>query len=170
MTVLSRESLSSEELRSVGRKIGGKSLASKKSWRSRKRARLGALCARQGEVVAPVSFQLPTMPVPLHACFINKGKTRIDSPRYRAWKADTDTYLSLQDSARETVTGQVRVRYYVKRPDNRARDLDNLLKSLNDTLTRNCIIEDDSCIVDLGIAWVQSPLIVGAVLVEVEPA
>jgi Holliday junction resolvase RusA-like endonuclease len=48
----------------------------------------------------------------------------------------------------------VRVSYAVGRPDNRKRDLDNMLKALNDALTKNHIIADDSLIYDLNIKWV----------------
>lgn len=49
----------------------------------------------------------------------------------------------------------------------RERDLDNLMKALSDTLTRNHSVTDDSMIVDLGVAWARS-YVPGAVYVEVE--
>jgi Holliday junction resolvase RusA-like endonuclease len=166
MTTLCREGLSPDQLERARQLIEGRSRASKKAARSFKKARQGAALTR-------VTFQLPLMPVPLHACFINKkhGRGRYESPRYTTWKDQTDAYVRglyhehLNDGP--IIPGQVRVRYFVKRPDNRKRDLDNMLKALNDTLTRLGVIEDDSCIVDLGIAWTESRD-VEAVLVEVE--
>lgn len=122
-----------------------------------------------------VFFTLPLFPVPLHACFINAGRRRVESPRYTQWKAATDAHLVRERAdilgdpyTGATFKGHVAVRFYVKRPDKRTRDLDNLLKALNDTLTRNRIIADDSNIVDLGIAWARSEIQGGVVLVEVE--
>lgn len=47
------------------------------------------------------------------------------------------------------------------RPDNRRRDLDNLLKAVLDSLTHAGVWEDDSNIVDLRIYWAD---IVGGML------
>ena len=41
------------------------------------------------------------------------------------------------------------------RPDNRRRDLDNLLKATLDAMTHAGVYEDDSQIVDLRIYWAQ---------------
>ncbi len=124
-----------------------------------------------------VYFQLPEMPVPLSACFNNFGRRRIESKRYTAWKHVVDAYVGYQwtevvgTPSQPTITGPVSVRYIVARPDGRKRDLDNLLKALNDTLTRLRIIEDDSCIVELRIAWAPYDLPSGSfVEVDVERA
>lgn len=152
-----------------------KRAVAKKARKSMKRA-LMRLDATPASKCLAVAFQLPAMPVPLSSCFNNFGKRRIESERYKAWKEKTDTHVvdecqEVCGLASPTVTGPVRVRYYVKRPDNRVRDLDNLLKALNDTLTRLRIIEDDSKIVDLGIAWARAEIPNDcAVHVEVEAA
>lgn len=142
--------------------------------RSIKARRNQARVSELAEEVKCISFQLPAMPPPLSACFNNFGRRRIESKRYTTWKRGTDEYVSLfwksvvGTSERPTVPGEVRARFYVKRPDRRARDIDNLLKGLCDSLTRLCVIEDDSKIVDLGIAWTSSNTFDGAVLVEIE--
>lgn len=134
-----------------------------------------AMVSLRATAVQRVYFTLPLMPVPLHACFINAGRRRVESKRYTIWKEAIDGHLArtrpelLGDPyTGATFKGLVLARYYVMRPDKRARDLDNLLKALNDTLTRNRIIADDSNIVDLGIAWARSEIQGGPVLVEVE--
>ena len=107
-------------------------------------------------------FTLPLFPPPLSACFINAARNgRIVSDRYRAWKEGTDAALArcaskyLGIPGRPTFPGRVRVTYIARKPDNRLRDIDNLLKALNDTLTRNYIVRDDSLITDLRIRWAE---------------
>lgn len=174
MTILSRDSLSDSDLKEVSRVINPRSVSAKKARARGARARRHPEDARQVSKFERASFQLQAFPVPLSECFNNFGKRRIDSERYTAWKGETDNHLRrkyehlLGTPYRATFMGPTRVRYYVKRPDNRMRDLDNLLKALNDALTRNHIIEDDSKIVDLGIAWSESEMITGCVYVEIE--
>lgn len=146
------------------------SLRSKNIKARRNQARVAA----QASEVKCISFQLPAMPPPLYACFNNFGRRRIETARYTTWKRGTDEYVGLYwrsvvgSVEAPTVPGPVRVRFHVKRRDNRRQDLDNLLKGLCDSLTRLCVIEDDSMIVDLGIAWTSSNSFDGAVLVEIE--
>lgn len=52
------------------------------------------------------------------------------------------------------------------RPDNRRRDLDNLLKATLDALTHSAVYEDDSQIVDLRIYWATT--IGGMLKVKIE--
>lgn len=110
--------------------------------------------------VPHMQFSLTIMPPPLSACFVNVARNgRADSPRYKAFKNNIDADLArnipswLGTPYRASFSGDVCVTYTVTRPDRRARDLDNLCKALNDTLTRNFIIKDDSQIVDLRIRW-----------------
>lgn len=105
-------------------------------------------------------FTISSMPVPLSACFVNVGKNgRADSPRYKTFKKSVDAELvrnfldNLGTPYRATFDWDVAVQYVVKRPDKRTRDLDNALKSMNDTLVRNHILKDDSQIIDLRIRW-----------------
>ena len=49
--------------------------------------------------------------------------------------------------------GKVKVDIVAYRPDNRRRDLDNLLKAPLDALTHAKVWEDDSLISDLRIRW-----------------
>ena len=53
-------------------------------------------------------------------------------------------------------TGKLRVQIEAFRPDNRRRDLDNLLKAVLDGCTHAGVWEDDSNIVDLRIYWADS--------------
>jgi crossover junction endodeoxyribonuclease RusA len=67
----------------------------------------------------------------------------------------------------KTVTGPVAVDIEAFFPDRRKRDLDNILKSLLDSLTHAGVWEDDSQIVDLRIR--KGPTIAGMVKVFVTP-
>ena len=67
----------------------------------------------------------------------------------------------------ETLFGSVEVEIEAFRPDNRKRDLDNLLKAALDALTHAKVFEDDSQIADLRIFWAANK---GGVLkVKVRP-
>lgn len=65
------------------------------------------------------------------------------------------------------ITGLVAVDIEAFFPDRRKRDLDNILKSLLDSLTHAGVWEDDSQIVDLRIR--KGPTIAGMVKVSVIP-
>ena len=52
--------------------------------------------------------------------------------------------------------GKLRVQIEAYRPDNRRRDLDNLLKAVLDGCTHAGVWEDDSNIVDLRIYWADT--------------
>lgn len=70
----------------------------------------------------------------------------------------------MQGSWRYTKSVKVTITAY--RPDNRKRDLDNLLKATLDSLTYAGIWEDDSQIVDLRIVW--GDIVAGMLKVEIE--
>ena len=53
----------------------------------------------------------------------------------------------------DTFTGPIRMEIVAFRPDNRKRDLDNLLKAALDGMAKALIYEDDSQIRDLRIRW-----------------
>lgn len=52
--------------------------------------------------------------------------------------------------------GKMRVEIEAYRPDNRRRDLDNLLKAVLDACTNSGVWVDDSNIIDLRIYWADS--------------
>lgn len=61
----------------------------------------------------------------------------------------------------------VRVEIVAFRPDRRRRDLDNLLKSILDSLTHAGVWTDDSLVADLRIRW--GDIVAGMVKVNVIP-
>ena len=56
----------------------------------------------------------------------------------------------------DTITGPIKVEIVAYRPDNRKRDLDNLLKAVLDGMAKGLIYEDDSQICDLNIKWADT--------------
>ena len=62
--------------------------------------------------------------------------------------------------------GKLRVEIEAWRPDNRRRDLDNLLKATLDGLAHAGVYEDDSQIVDLRIYW--APDLGGMLKIKIE--
>ena len=100
-----------------------------------------------------VQIALPERPPPLSACFTNhKQRGRVKTPRYRAWETLCAPTMQKVSEA-EKFVGTVAVKYRFKRTDRRKRDLGNLEKAMSDILVKHGIIEDDSLIVDLHLAW-----------------
>ena len=94
-------------------------------------------------------------PVPLSSCFINKGKGRTKSPRYRAYEEEAGKMLNAQGA--RPMKPPYHVTITLCAPDKRKRDADNLFKCLFDTLVKNGIIEDDNnqCIHSGSWAWTE---------------
>ena len=72
----------------------------------------------------------------------------------RAYRKEVMEKIRLQGGV-ETMQGPLKVAIKAYRPDNRRRDLDNLLKASLDGCTHAGIWEDDSNIVDLRIYWAK---------------
>ena len=68
--------------------------------------------------------------------------------------------------SQEPITSPIRVTIKAYRPDNRKRDLDNLLKASLDGMVHGGLFVDDSQIVDLRIFWAD--IIGGMLKVEIE--
>jgi crossover junction endodeoxyribonuclease RusA len=66
----------------------------------------------------------------------------------------------------DTITGPIKVEILAYRPDNRKRDLDNLLKAALDGMAKGMIYEDDAQIKDLRIRWAET--IGGMLKVKIE--
>ena len=76
----------------------------------------------------------------------------IISEKGRAYRKAVADQVLIQRVARH-IAQPVRVVIEAYRPDNRRRDLDNLLKSSLDAITHGGVLEDDSLIKDLRIFW-----------------
>lgn len=79
----------------------------------------------------------------------------IISAEGRSYRKAVAEQVTLQDGAMN-YQGKLRVQIEAFRPDNRRRDLDNLLKAVLDGCTHAGVWEDDSNIVDLRIYWADT--------------
>lgn len=79
----------------------------------------------------------------------------IISAEGRSYRKAVADQVLIQSGAKH-YTGKLCVVIEAFRPDNRRRDLDNLLKAVLDGCTHAGVWEDDSNIVDLRIYWADS--------------
>lgn len=97
-----------------------------------------------------------------------KGR-QIKSADYRAWLTRAALSVALQRPT--PVTGAYRLTLVATRPDNRARDIDNLIKPCGDLLVQCGVIPDDSKAKSVFAGWSdEPPSKEAAVHVLVEPA
>lgn len=85
------------------------------------------------------------------------------SARYKAWIVEAIEYVELVDIVR----GPYKLFITAARPDKRNRDLDNLIKPINDFLKRIHAIEDDHLCEAIHARWVSNG---DGVAVRIEPA
>jgi crossover junction endodeoxyribonuclease RusA len=94
------------------------------------------------------------------------GRT-IKSEVYRKWLQLAGWDLRSQKPA--PVKGRYRLTMIAVRPDQRRRDLDNLLKPVSDLLKECGVIEDDSLAQTVMAGWsLESPVHDGLIIVSVE--
>jgi crossover junction endodeoxyribonuclease RusA len=79
----------------------------------------------------------------------------IISAEGRSYRKAVADQVLIQRGAKH-YAGKLRVEIEAFRPDNRRRDLDNLLKAVLDGCTHAGVWEDDSNIVDLRIYWTDT--------------
>ena len=91
----------------------------------------------------------------------------IISAEGRAYRKAVADQVAIQNGAKN-YTGPLRVVIEAWRPDNRRRDLDNLLKASLDGLTHAGVWGDDNQIVDLRIYW--APSIGGMLKIHIQEA
>lgn len=83
----------------------------------------------------------------------------------RKYRVAVAEQVLLQARGKMTI-GPVKVTIEAWRPDNRKRDLDNLLKAVLDSMGHAGLYVDDSLIVDLRIYW--APDIAGMLKIKIE--
>ena len=99
-------------------------------------------------------IELP-FPIPLASCFINVGRTRTKSKRYRVYEKLAAAELMARGVKQMKPPYHIDITFCA--PDRRKRDADNLFKCLFDTLVKNGVIEDDNnqCIHSASWRWVD---------------
>jgi crossover junction endodeoxyribonuclease RusA len=97
-----------------------------------------------------------------------KGKT-LKSGHYRLWL--TEAGWSVREQRPKSIPGAYRLTISAVRPDNRARDIDNLIKPISDLLKAAGVIEDDSLAKSVFAIWADVPPVKGgAITVHLEAA
>lgn len=114
-----------------------------------------------------VTIHLP-MPPSVNNLYINAGRKRVRSPRYRAWQDDAG--WRLKAARLEPIKGPVSVVVERYVPDKRRRDADNLNKPVLDLLVAYGVIEaDDNRIVrSITSRWVDGPRVHSCTII-IEP-
>lgn len=101
-----------------------------------------------------IELTLPWPPSVNHYWKMWQGRIVIGTEGRKYRKAVADQIM-IQRGVR-SIQGKMKVTIEAWRPDNRRRDLDNLLKAVLDSLAHAGLYYDDSLIVDLRIYWAES--------------
>ena len=117
-----------------------------------------------GGVAATLDVTLPWPPSVNHY-WAARGKGRYIAPHARAWHREA---WSILRAHRCRYTGPVALYMFAYPPDRRRRDLDNLLKAVQDALVAARVIEDDYQVAELHVVR-RPPEPPGRVRVVVEP-
>lgn len=96
-------------------------------------------------------FHLPYPPT-TNTLFAHTGRTRYKTKAYQAWIEEAG-YI-LKSHRLQPFKGPVWIDYQAHRPDNRRRDLSNIIKAPEDLLVSHEIIEEDSMVVGFSAKWV----------------
>ncbi len=119
----------------------------------KKLARQAAFNARQ-ETDSIIQLILP-YPVSVNALYApRKGRGVRKSEEYRSY--ERHCAVVLKDPQIRRISCKYEVTYTVSRPDNRARDIDNLWKAVSDILQINGVIKDDSNCVKYTGQWLPA--------------
>lgn len=84
---------------------------------------------------------------------MGKGKV-YRSADYESWRASAAWDARIQAGPRK-IKGQFKITVLFVRPDQRHRDLDNLLKALLDCLQHAGVITNDKNCVEIAARWVE---------------
>jgi len=109
------------------------------------------------------TFSLP--PSTNHLFANIPGKGRVKTAAYRDWIEAAGYEILAQ--GRQKIRGKVSIAILASRPDRRKRDCSNLIKPLEDILTRMAVIEDDSFVERLSVQWTDTG---EGIIVIVQPA
>lgn len=97
-----------------------------------------------------VVVTLPYPPTANNMHTVARGR-KVKSTEYKAWRQNAEWSLVAQRVPK--TCGPFHVRFYVTRPDRRARDLDNLTKPMLDAIKAAGLIDDDHLAESILLAW-----------------
>jgi Holliday junction resolvase RusA-like endonuclease len=109
------------------------------------------------------TFRLPRPPS-VNNLFLTKGRLRIPTPAYKAWRAEAYKMIMVQrvGQVRTPIAGPYRAELVVQRSRG---DLDNFYKAVSDALVHMGVIVDDSFADEIHLYWGD----VEGCMVTVEP-
>ena len=109
-----------------------------------------------------MALNLP-YPPSLNGLFAGQQR-RYKSKKYKAWIAEAD--IAILQQRPHKIKGKVKFSVLLGKPDKRRRDLDNVgAKAILDRLVAHGIIEDDSLVESIFMAWAD----VSGAVVEILP-
>ncbi|MEM8937126.1 MAG: RusA family crossover junction endodeoxyribonuclease [Pseudomonadota bacterium] len=102
-----------------------------------------------------IELRLP-YPPSVNKAFRNKpGGGRARSKGYNAWRKEACAEISLQKPGK--ISGPYALHIQAKKPDNRKRDIDNLIKPCSDILVLAGVVRDDADCMKVSAEWVERP-------------
>lgn len=115
-----------------------------------------------------ISFTV-SMPPTANNLFLNvRGKGRVKTPEYRAW-IETNGWVIKTAMVTGKIAGPYALRVQVGKPDNRRRDISNLIKALEDLLVSTGAVRDDSDCQRIEIGWSEHHDDCFATVIETQP-
>ena len=99
-----------------------------------------------------IRFELPFLPS-VNRLWRTSGKRVHISKKYADWRKIAIWEIKRQFVFIDPITSSYSLRLFVRRPDKRKRDLDNLFKAVSDALVEVGVIQDHNC-VELYAKWV----------------
>lgn len=103
-----------------------------------------------------ISVILPLPPTSNHRLVASRGGRLIKSEQYRRWQDEAALIASSQALKTGPLTGSIAVMVRAVFNDRRTRDLDNVLKPVNDVLVKGHVIKDDG-LIDMQLICRQAP-------------
>jgi crossover junction endodeoxyribonuclease RusA len=100
-----------------------------------------------------IRYELP-YPPSTNNLFVNHARGRAVSARYKAWRNEAGLFIVAQ--GRKQIKGPVSLSIGLVRPDRRKRDASNAIKPIEDLLVAMRVIEDDSLVQRISVAWAAS--------------
>ena len=103
-----------------------------------------------------MTLQLPFPPT-TNNLYANaaRGRGRFPTKSYKVWRERAG--VAIRRQAPVPIKGAVMLNIELGRPDRRRRDLSNYIKALEDALVQHGLIEDDSMVQCLSLAWGSTP-------------
>jgi crossover junction endodeoxyribonuclease RusA len=99
-----------------------------------------------------IQIHMPMLPPSANRLWVRAKKGMRKSDQYSAWITEAGWHVKAQRPGR--IEGPYKISIHAVKPDKRARDISNLIKSLEDLLQHVGVIENDSLCEQLGIRWV----------------